>query len=73
MLIYIPAKQRAKRKLACIWRLPRGSNALWLAAGYLTDSDYTALYFRSQPVIRKFLSNNHLFYIVTSITIEKTG
>jgi hypothetical protein len=49
--IFIPAKQRAKRELARIWRLPRGSNTppLWgelakkklshaplLAAGYLT-------------------------------------
>jgi hypothetical protein len=48
---FIPAKQRAKRELARIWRLPRGSNTppLWgelakkklshaplLAAGYLT-------------------------------------
>jgi hypothetical protein len=50
---FIPAKQRAKRELARIWRLPRGSNTppLWgelakkklshaplLAAGYLTMS-----------------------------------
>ncbi len=50
---FIPAKQRAKRELARIWRLPRGSNTppLWgelakkklshaplLAAGYLTYS-----------------------------------
>jgi catechol 2,3-dioxygenase-like lactoylglutathione lyase family enzyme len=49
---FIPAKQRAKRELARIWRLPRGSNTppLWgelakkklshaplLAAGYLTE------------------------------------
>ena len=49
---FIPAKQRAKRELARIWRLPRGSNTppLWgelakkklshaplLAAGYLTN------------------------------------
>ncbi len=48
--LFIPAKQRAKRELARIWRLPRGSNTppLWgelakkklshaplLAAGYL--------------------------------------
>ncbi len=50
-MLFIPAKQRAKRELARIWRLPRGSNTppLWgelakkklshaplLAAGYLT-------------------------------------
>ncbi len=49
--MFIPAKQRAKRELARIWRLPRGSNTppLWgelakkklshaplLVAGYLT-------------------------------------
>ena len=64
MLIFIPAKQRAKRKPVCIWRLPRGSNTLWLAAGYLTDSDYTALYFRSQPVIGKSFSfSAPVFYL----------
>jgi hypothetical protein len=50
-VLFISAKQRAKRELARIWRLPRGSNTppLWgelakkklshaplLAAGYLT-------------------------------------
>ena len=64
MHIFIPAKQRAKRKLACTWRLPQGSNTLWLAAGYLTDFDYTAPYFRSQPVIGKSFSfPAHLFYL----------
>jgi hypothetical protein len=30
-MLFIPAKQRAKRELARIWRLPRGSNTppLW--------------------------------------------
>lgn len=64
MHIFIPAKQRAKRKLACTWRLPRGSNTLWLAAEYLTNSDYTAPYFRSQPVIGKSFSfPAPLFYL----------
>ncbi len=52
LALFIPAKQRAKREFARIWRLPRGSNTppLWgelakkklsyaplLAAGYLTQ------------------------------------
>ena len=52
---FIPAEQRAKRELARIWRLPRGSNTppLWgelakkklshaplLAAGYLTVDNH---------------------------------
>ena len=51
MKLFIPAKQRAKRELARMWRMPRGSNTppLWgelakkklshaplLVAGYLT-------------------------------------
>jgi len=64
MHIFIPAKQRAKRKLDCTWRLPRRSNTLWLASGYLTNPDYTALYFRSQPVFEKSFSfHTPLFYL----------
>jgi hypothetical protein len=40
------------------------SNALWFTTGYLTDSDYTALYFRSQPVFGKSFSfHAPVFYL----------